>query len=246
MSDLMKATGVLGAMAVIGVGTYAATTYPVPSESLDTAIHASVQLEDYCSGTVIEDPDPSDGIQFTVLTAKHCMGEEDVIGKVLHVHVPNVIGQIYEQGSSVPVIIKDISTDSDLVLLQGMNPKTDPEITPMHVYGGIPQIGQASYAIGYPRAESLTVSYGLLGYVIENGGLGDLSKSNLWQKSTNAVQGGSSGGGLFIETASGYELVGCLTWGYRGDEGAAYWTPVDEIRAFLYKNSPEGKADATT
>lgn len=223
------------------VGIFAVWAYNIPTNHVTTMqdmIASSVQLEDYCSGTVIEDPDLSDGEQLTVLTAKHCMNAEDKIGSILHIHVPNIMGNTYDTPTDdgVKVIIKDISKDSDLVLLQGLNPKTDPKLPKMHVYGGIPQIGELSYAVGYPRAESRTISLGMLGYTINNTALSDVSVSGEWQKSTNAVQGGSSGGGLFIETDLGYELVGCLTWGYRGDEGAAYWTPVQEIRTFLEDN----------
>lgn len=227
----MTLVGALG-LAAIFVGTQ-----PVQKTNLLDVANASVQLENYCSGTVIEDPDLSDGEQLTVITAKHCMGKEDVIGKVLHIHSASVIGSEYQIGEAVPVIIKDISKTSDLVLLQGMKPSTDPKLPKMKVYGGTPAFGSLSYAFGYPRGESLTVSLGMLGYEINASGFPELSTSGWWQKSTNAVQGGSSGGGLFVETDSGFELVGVLTWGYKGDEGASYWSPVQEVRQFLEENN---------
>lgn len=232
-----KVTGsILGLAGAAVVGSI--TLLPLSNTtSLQDALHASVQLENYCSATVIPDPNKEDGVQLTAITAKHCLDKNQGIGTVLTINIPTIVGNDYGKLTPVKVIIKDVSKESDLVLLQGMSPESDPKIPAISVYGGLPTTGTWAYAFGYPRAESLTVSPGLLNYVVTDGSFPGLSLSGLWQKSTNATQGGSSGGGLMIETDNGFELVGVLTWGYRTDEGAAYWTPVSEIRKFLEENS---------
>ena len=204
--------------------------------TLEDTLKSSVQLGDYCSGTVIDDPDLSDGEQLTVLTAKHCISETEVIGTILTINTPVIIGNDYGKMEGTKVIIKDISKTSDLVLLQGLT-ADDHKLPKANVYGGLPTAGTPSFAFGYPRGESLTISFGYLGYIISNSFAPELSRSGRWQKTTNAVQGGSSGGGLFVETDNGFELIGTLTWGYRGDEGSSYWTPLDEVHGFLEENS---------
>lgn len=232
-----KFAGLL-AVGVVASGLFATIeTHGTSYTGLKEALSASVQLEDYCSATSIQDPDLSDGEQVTFLTAKHCMGPNDKIGTVLKVYIPSSYDNQYVRGSEgLKVIVKDISEESDLVLLQGLKPETDPKLPKVSVYGGIPSAGTPAYAFGYPRGESLTITEGLLSYIIEYDGFNDLSKSNLWQKAGTATQGGSSGGGLMVLTDEGFELVGVLAWGYRGDEGASYWTPVTEIRTFLEQN----------
>jgi hypothetical protein len=232
-----KILAYLGTAAAIGMVALFTLSAPSKSTTLEDALHASVQLENYCSGTVIADPDLSDGEQFTVISAKHCLDAEQGIGTVLTINIPVILGNEYTKDQTpVKMIVKDVSKESDLILLQGMKPSDNPHLPQIGIYGGTPTIGTPTYAFGYPRAESLTVTYGLLGYIISMGEMPELSKSGLWQKSGTAVQGGSSGGSLMIQTDDGFQLIGTLTWGYRGDEGASYWTPISEIREFIDQN----------
>lgn len=234
-SEVFEVFGGIAAVCVTGCLLFAA--YQPDSADIKTALGASVQLEDYCSATRIDDPDLTDGFQNTYLTAKHCMDAEDKIGSTLTIYENVSLGNVYIRSTDgEKVIIKDISETSDLVLMQGMKPG-DPDLPKIHIYPGFVQAGTPVYAFGYPRGESLTVTYGMLSYIIKMDSFPDISKSGLWQKAGVAVQGGSSGGGLMMETDTGFELIGTLTWSYNGDEGASYCTPLFEIQEFLQENA---------
>lgn len=202
--------------------------------SFEDAINASVQIDKYCSGTVIPDPNLKDGTQFTVLTAKHCLDKGQTIGSIITVNIPQTLGNDLTGDLSVKTIVYDVSEESDVILLQGMSPEKDPKIKPIEVYGGLPAYGSSVLSISFPRGLYKVITGGYLGQIVtSHWESGVLSKSGRWQESTTLTEGGSSGSALLVETDSGYQLVGTLTWGFRGSPLPGFYTPVDEIRAFL-------------
>ena len=215
------------AAAFAGVGYRFYINQPVP---IDTAIASTVQLEDYCSGTIINDPNLSDGEQFTVITAKHCLAKDQKIGTVLSVNIAEDIDNKFTKMKEIKVIVKDISLVSDLILLQGFKQGEGLELPKANIYKGDVKIGDEVLSVSYPFGLSKLITNGYLGYLFTFPAFKDVSKDFLYQLSTTQAAGGSSGSGLFKAGNNEYELIGVLTG------GIAYitaYTPLEEIREFL-------------
>jgi S1-C subfamily serine protease len=204
-------------------------------------VGSSVQIGKYCSGTVIQDPDMSDGEQTTILSAKHCLEDGQTVGSVIEVNIPRVVGNVYMGDIKMKVIVKDVSKKSDLILLQAMKQGEGLDLPKVSVYNGLPQYGQDVWAVGYPAGELRTVTDGLLGLIQKIYYVGTTtcvfdSISCDYQKSTAPIYPGSSGGGLFILSDDGYELIGVLTGMDIRMSFAAFYTPLPEIQEFLNEN----------
>lgn len=230
--------GLIPSLAVLALGAVcafgAASYLNRPDTSFEDVINASVQIDKYCSGTVIPDPNLKDGNQFTVLTAKHCLDKDQTIGSIITVNIPQLLGNDLTGDLAVKTIVYDVSKDSDVILLQGMSPDKDPQIKPVEIYGGLPAYGSSVLSISFPRGLYKVITSGYLGQIVTSHWESkELSESGRWQESTTLTEGGSSGSGLFVETDSGYQLVGTLTWGFRGSPLPGFYTPVDEVRTFL-------------
>lgn len=223
---------ICAAIAGVTLG-FLAWNYIQPTvQSMDAIMAASVQIESYCSGTVIKDPDTSDGIQFTVITAKHCLSPGQGIGTVLTVNIPTEIANVFTTMTKIKTIVKDVDANADLILLQGLKQDEGLNIEAIDVYQGTVKFGDYAISVSYPYALSKFVTDGYLGYILELAPFSNVSKSTLYQTSTVHVAGGSSGSGLFKPSSWGYQLIGVLTGGV-GHISA--YTPLDEVRAFLNK-----------
>jgi len=127
--ETVKNLVIAAAFAGVGYGFYINQLV-----TIDTAIASTVQLEDYCSGTIINDPNLSDGEQFTVITAKHCLAKDQKIGTVLSVNVAEDIDNKFTKMKEIKVIVKDISPISDLILLQGVKQGEGLELPKANIY----------------------------------------------------------------------------------------------------------------
>jgi len=204
--------------------------YNEPQDDMSKIIAATVQIENYCSGTIINDPDLSDGEQFTVITAKHCLGEGKGVGTILTVNIAEDVANEFVKMKAIKTIVTSVSEFSDLVLLQGMKEGEGLDIPKINIYNGSVRIGDKAYSVSYPHSFSKLITEGYLGYLLELPPFASVSKEYLYQLTTVNVAKGSSGSGLFKATDTGYEMIGVLT----GDFSfISAYTPVEEVRSFL-------------
>lgn len=232
----------VGAIATASIAVLA-TGLSVPTtgdaEYVDTKVEASVQLGKFCSGTFIEDPIVSDGIQPTVLTARHCTSGMRTpaagIGQVITISNESGINQDFE------VVL--VSEESDVAILQPVDKNWSDErivtadvVTEEVTY----KFGEKVWAVGYPGGTGKTMTDGYLGYLEEVPAFGAVSISKLFQKATVLSIGGSSGQGMYVLEDGDYRLMGVLTGGL--GPFASYYTPLGELQEFLL-NAESLKAD---
>lgn len=238
----MNKSDIFGGVAGLAlVGIFGAWTYSIPTSHVTTMqdmVDASVQIGKYCSGTVINDPDLSDGEQMTVITAKHCLDANQGVGSILEVNVPKIVGNEYTGDTTIKVIVKDVSEKSDLIRLEAVKKGEGLDIPKVDIYKGNPKFGDDVVAMGYPLGLNKTMTKGVLGYTeslmwVFKTTCVFPSESCLYQKATPGIAPGSSGGGLFEETDDGYQLVGVLTGADMRVTFSDFYTPVNEIREFL-------------
>lgn len=214
--------------AVLGVVALGWVSYDFKKD----VMNASVQIGEFCSGVVIPDPFEDDGIQLTVLTAKHCVS--DIAPRT---DIP-VTYRIEEDGYVIDKVTvsfrtKAFSDTSDLALLQSNG------VFPVDlVYDIISDYdvdqGDGVYAIGYPLGGSQVITSGYAGAI------DDLTKEGpgIVRRSSTVVTGGNSGGGLFYIDALGrYRLVGVcsVAFGTRNGQSSHItgWVPWKDIIEFL-------------
>lgn len=191
-------------------------------------------IEGLCSGTLIDDPYPEDGIQDTILTAKHCVLDmespvsRNPIGDTIEVHYVNNPPYLIENYT-----VKWISTKSDLAILQinGKNHKT------LGISDAVLDFGDPVSYIGYPLGIGKLKFEGFAGYLTTVEGFGKATETSEFLMASIWANGGSSGSSLVIKTLTGYEIVGVLTGMASPVQGAGgeitFWTPLSEIHAFI-------------
>lgn len=193
---------------------------------------ASVQIDESCSGTIIEDPDPSDGIQTFVLTAKHCV-EPDKIGTIYRVYIPKNHSEEFDYVNERFMLVAKSSV-SDLALLQSL--KSGDMGTPkIDIYHGYPKFGSLVYNVSYAMALPPQITSGYLG-LLEYAPFGDVSISSIFRRASVMTAPGSSGSALVMYDRGDYKIIGVLTGGVRGGSTiwyTSFWTPTYEIVDFI-------------
>lgn len=196
---------------------------PDIKKSASTVVQLTEGGRGFCSGTLIDDPDLRDGNQKTVLTAKHCVKE---VGQVI---------KIPYLGSYYDFVVKSMSEDSDLAILQ-----TDSMFgAPSAKISMSAHYREKAWAIGYPLGLSQVISEGYLGAIDVQDGFKDVSKSGAFQRASVLIAPGSSGGALFQLVDNEYQLIGVATGINMKYFFVTYWTPIEEINSFL-KEFSEG------
>jgi hypothetical protein len=219
---ILGAVTALGLVGILGLGE--------PSKS--EMFLSSVQIDKFCSGTAIPDPDRTDGIQYTVLSAKHCLHGQGV-GTVLTVNVPKTVNNVFDGDRQIKMIVTDVSEESDLFLLQALKMGDGNDLPNVSIYSGPLEFGQEVWSVSFPLAETRTISQGYLGWIVNVPYFAQYSKSGYFQKSTTAIAPGSSGSGLFVETTTGYELIGVLTGMDSRVSFSSFYTDNSEVNSFL-------------
>ncbi len=194
-------------------------------------ISASVQIDDYCSGTVIDAKAKDPEAKTVVLTAAHCVQK---VGQVIPIYIPiyDETGRVVDKKVYLFTVDK-MSGVSDLALL---STKADLHIDPVSVMQGFGHFGEDITIMGYPLGGSLALIKGTLGYVDNKDT--EHSASNDWQKGYGDIYPGNSGGGVFVQDALGnYALIGTvslvLKTAMEAGGSTDYYVPVNEIRSFL-------------
>lgn len=170
------------------------------------------------------DSDGNIGVAY-VLTCHH------VIESAVYVNVRDINGEIYPAG----LIGSNPGGDSALLWIKV---KSKPSVAKIASSADL-QVGETVYAIGNPTS--------MLGGTVTKGIVSALSREILLNNQyiellqiDAAINGGSSGGGLFTE--DGY-LVGMTNSGYEGKDGLGFAVPSDSFISdinnfiFTYKDS---------
>ena len=215
--------------AVLGVGVL--LLFSGNYNGKQDAIDASIQLGDFCSATVIDDPDLSDGEQATILTAKHCV-KDKALGALFDVttkkydHGYTILEQTFKFG------LMSMSKDADLAILQTYS--TEFWIKPIQVSAYDLDIGDIVYAIGYPLGLQQTITQGFAGPIMK---VPDIdTTSGEFRRSTAIITNGNSGGGVFREENGTWRLVGVVSIGLGKPGVGTFMTglvPWKEIDAYL-------------
>lgn len=202
-------------------------------------VSSTVQLGHFCSGTVIADPNGQG--KPTVLTAKHCVVNL-ATGEVEDKVVPITLKTYDEKGRTIAedainfTVIR-VSDKSDLALLQSDSSLFNLPV--MDIFSGSLHTGDSVFAVGYPSGSVLTVTGGYLGPIELVPAFSIVSKDKEFRRSTTMISPGSSGGSLIMQTEDGPKLVGVCTGVNLMIPFMTYWTPIEEIRAFLQMQSFE-------
>lgn len=230
--------GLLAAVFAVGLAACSTTTEVDRTENLRQIEIATVALKGACSGTFIEDPIKDDGIQPTIISAKHCTRGfgKNGYGQVFEIQqdaYPNTAGA-YDFSTSMKFKVVAISSESDLILLQPEGDYIpDNRVTPIKIWEGTPKFGQTVIGVSYPALTGKLLEDCRLSYVEKEEAFGMVSQSSYFQKTGCDALGGSSGSGLFAtnEVTGKYELMGVLTGGMAGI--FTWYTPLMEVRKFL-------------
>jgi len=191
-------------------------------------------LDGACSGTYIADPITSDGIQPTIISAKHCTKGMGDLGYgqefVIRQDAFSEDGR-HDFNEGVPYKVVVIDPDADLILLQPVSEDVTYQTVP--VWSGKTEFGQNVVGVSYPALSGKTLEDCRLSYVEKEDAFNIVSKSSFFQKTSCDAFGGSSGSGLFIfnEETGEYNLMGVLTGGIGGV--MTWYTPLTEIKGFL-------------
>lgn len=202
--------GLLGGLAVVSIPT----NTPMVHQAAMTSVQLTKDGQGFCSGTLVEDP-TGKGLK-SVLTAKHCV---ESVGEVIT--IPYL-------GTNYDFTVEHVSDVSDLALLQ----------TKAFFGASTSKIASAIYreeaiAVGYPLGASQTITKGYVGDIDTQPGFSSVSKSTAFLRSTTAIAPGNSGGGLYQNFGGEYRLVGVATGIHSKYFFVTYWTPYEEIKAFL-------------
>lgn len=227
-------TKTVAAFGVAFVGSAAFVNSGIGTTPRQDIIEASVQIGNYCSGTVIEDPNLADGEQVTVITAKHCTSSKAKIGDTVVVNV-DVVDPKSDWDNPVrltkPYVFRIVDLGGkgiDLALLQmtDMNKAKEWTIKPVKIASKPLFEGEHVTVIGYPRGQFKAVTEGFASIPFDVG-----YDFGVIQVVAALMSPGNSGGGLFNDNN---ELVGVMVIGYSSTfdylTGA---TPFNKLKAFL-------------
>lgn len=235
------------AAAAIGVGAlvFASEAFTQKNYSDITTIRdATVQISildkngkdvGSCSGSVIDDPDLSNGEQVTVLTAGHCAlegGYAAITEKIL-------IGNRLLDGKTYYFTIGDKSKKADVSIYQGYGVPLEAFPTKAKLYGGTVSFGDKIYVSGFPLGLTQDLRDGYVGYVEPNVELNkqmDLTDVEVLRVSLSTSPG-HSGSGVYKLTDDGYELIGVMSGAYLGmmamESTIAYSVTTENVKEFL-------------
>lgn len=238
MSNRLWTWIVVGAIIGLGLSSYFAGEaksfeYNELAVLNEQTVYPSVQIDDNCSGTIINLIINADGSKtFQILTALHCMKNKPTLGEIHTVDIPIYVNELpVGEAKFKAKLIKIPKDDVDLALLEVTNANTslDIKVAKVGTEDDVPRLrfGLDVFGVAFPGALSQTITEGLLGH--RELGFG---RQVFFQRATVASIGGSSGSGLFIDDQQGgYELIGTLTGGI--GESFDFYTSLEDILKFL-------------
>lgn len=209
----------------------------LPGASLETILNSTYKLrtgeDDNCSAQAVS--------QTQLLTAFHCVDmklEKEAITSTYSIVVEKKDDKKNVVSKSILYVkvLRGIKA-KDTAMLELVDPDyVLPAFVPIasEEDGKALKTGQSLIAVGYPMVVDLTVTDGLFtGLVKAPPGLDGMD--TLFYKTTVPVTGGSSGGGLYLQTGLNkdvlpeYKLIGTTTGGYQHVDFMTYFTPVTSL-----------------
>jgi S1-C subfamily serine protease len=231
MNSLMKFFTVLG---LAYVGAVAFTNCSWAADQKKEMFIPSVQIGDYCSGTIIhsEREKATGDAETYVLTAKHCTSKVDERVVVNVADYDDRLRRKATVGYDGKVIGQSYKSDLALIRLNDKDKifENVAEVAPSDTKV---EFGQQVYVVAYPVGRSETFTIGTLGYVEIEEFFKDLSNTSEFFRATPDIAGGSSGGAMFAEVAGKYQIIGTVTGGYRAFSFVNLFTPFEEINEYL-------------
>jgi len=247
----MNALKVIGYSAIVGLGLivgYVATAKAAetayiaqnatPAKGIGSSLleitNVTGRLNENCSAQVVySDRDKVSGeVKTIVLTAKHCVADLKP-GQTSKVEFFDRDDNLSETGAKVYLAdVAGQSATADVAILRLRD--KDTYFTSIALEVAKPKLvfGEDVITVGYPRAQTLTVTTGVLG-VKERQAIGGKQEAE-FQRATSDIVGGSSGGGLYHKTTDGtYKLIGITTAGLNGAPFYGLYTPIGDIVDYL-------------
>lgn len=230
------------AATALAIGAFSYADFP------STMIDPSVQIGNFCSGTVIADPYLHDGIQKTILTARHCV---QAVNDVIPITVPSYVDMKLSSEITYEFKVAFISKDSDLAILQFFGEQKGFDLPEASIYEGDLEFSMKTWLVGFPLGLPKIVTEGYLGWINKIPELHSMSKSTEFQSFAINLMGGSSGGGLFVKDDVGrYQLIGTVSAGIMNMYSVSTpWgsaTPLTELRVFIKDVSDPAHKNTTS
>jgi len=198
----------------------------------EQVIAASVQIDDYCSGTIIQSDDiDGDGVYVNkILTAKHCfttVGGYENIGTAIPIHHFSYIDGVRQDDTPLIFFIEKYN-DGDLALLTMYSTTQLPSIpiATQSVEDSL-EFGEDVLNVSFPGIIEQFYREGFLGHINLDG----------WQTADLSVMGGSSGSSLVTSRRGTPFVIGVLRSMIANDymlEGSiTQWSSAQDIIDFI-------------
>lgn len=187
-------------------------------------LEPTVKINENCSATMVDLGREGDFL----LTARHCVrGEKEGFTSFVKYDGAKMISE-----SRVYFDVLQESSKRDLALLKL---REDLDIPAVKVAEELKvEEGEDVWVVGYPLAMTRTVTKGLYnGEQVILKSQASLEEDTVFYRSSPAVTGGNSGGGMYQLVDGKYELVGVTSMGIRSVEHMSMFVPVEDIRSFL-------------
>lgn len=225
------------ALTLLILGTLASEAEPSLDTLTDEVLTPSVQIggmdsRRHCSGTLVHSDrhEESGEVITLVLTAKHCAEQ---VRDRLQVHIPRYDGVEVKGWDSYNATVAVAYAGHDISILRlDDNDRLFTQLATIAPEDVVLREAEAVLVAGYPHALDRTVTDGRL-QGLERVQFPTKSWTPYY-RSTPAVVGGNSGGGLYRLNAQGhYELIGVVSMGVGGVWHLGYHVPFTEARKAL-------------
>lgn len=202
------------------------------SQFYDQTVYPSVQIENFCSGTIIDKKKEGDVYRYSVLTADHCI---ERLRKRYNLKVYTATESVNLTKDVFSGKIEKRSKDHDLALISFNTARSLPVATvaTSEQFASY-KFGQDVIGVSFPAGGSgggQTMSEGTLGRIESNSFM--TGKEEFYQRASISMTGGSSGSALFIEDDGDYYQIGVLSFGYKDIDFIAYYVSALTINEFL-------------
>lgn len=188
-------------------------------------LEPTVKINDNCSATLIELPRGNGDF---LLTAKHCVkGQKEGYASFVKYDGAKTVSE-----NKVYFDVIQESAKRDLALLSLRENLEVPRAKIAETLAV--EEGSDVWVVGYPLAWTRAITKGLYnGEQVIPKSLASIEEDTVFTRSSPAVAGGNSGGGLYQMDDGEYKLIGVTSMGVRGIEHVSLFVPLEDIRKFL-------------
>lgn len=174
-----------------------------------------------CSSTIIKSKRDEDGqIETLVLTAAHCIATNLNIRKQsLDANL-----DVYKETVFYLEPVR-VFKPEDVAVLRVIDKSEQFPVARLAMKRTSPPMGRKVWVVGYPKSLDITLTAGEYGGLVKN----PRPNMPLMVRATAPIHPGSSGGGLFIKTVRGYELIGVTSGHWRDTSFMNYFSRLEPI-----------------